>query len=108
MRLVLFYDLPFDTEKNRKVYTRFHKWITKRGYLMLQFSVYYKTIPATQKYSIELQAIKNNAPRLGNVRLLKVSEKQFIDMDIICGELSINEKYNGAERYIRIDNDLEE
>ncbi|UUD38117.1 CRISPR-associated endonuclease Cas2 [Mycoplasmoides fastidiosum] len=108
MRLMLFYDLPTETEEDRKRYSKFHKWIVKKGYLMLQFSVYYKTIPSSQKYPIELQAIKNNLPKRGNIRLLMVSETQFFNMKVLTGQQTINEKYNGMERYVRIEDDIED
>lgn len=42
MRIVLFFDLPTLTEKNRKEYTRFRKFLIKTGFMMLQESVYVK------------------------------------------------------------------
>ena len=42
MRLIVFFDLPVATAKQRKDYRLFRKYLTKDGYLMLQESVYAK------------------------------------------------------------------
>ena len=40
MRLIVFFDLPVVTKKDRKIYAQFRKFLIKDGYDMLQFSVY--------------------------------------------------------------------
>lgn len=44
MRLIVFFDLPVATAKQRKDYRLFRKYLTKDGYLMLQESVYAKLV----------------------------------------------------------------
>lgn len=44
MWLFVFYDLPVARREDRKTYARFHKDIRKRGYEMMQFSVYRKFV----------------------------------------------------------------
>lgn len=45
MRLVIFFDLPMTTKKEKRVYSRFRKYLIKNGYMMMQYSVYCKIFP---------------------------------------------------------------
>ncbi len=42
MRLILFFDLPMVSQKEKKIYSDFRKYLIKNGYIMIQFSVYCK------------------------------------------------------------------
>lgn len=42
MRLLVFFDLPVETAKQRREYRLFRKKLLKEGYLMVQKSVYSK------------------------------------------------------------------
>ena len=44
MRLIVFFDLPVKTAKQRKDYRQFRKFLLKDGYLQLQESVYAKLV----------------------------------------------------------------
>lgn len=38
MRLILFFDLPVTTKKDRKTYAQFRKYLIQNGYMMMQYS----------------------------------------------------------------------
>ncbi|KXK26411.1 MAG: CRISPR-associated endoribonuclease Cas2 [candidate division WS6 bacterium OLB20] len=40
MRILVLFDLPVSDKDARRAYSRFHKFLEKDGYDMLQFSVY--------------------------------------------------------------------
>ena len=42
MRLILFFDLPVVSKEDRRIYATFRKYLIKNGYIMMQYSVYYK------------------------------------------------------------------
>lgn len=42
MRVIVFFDLPTETNAQRREYTRFRKKLLKSGFLMMQESVYSK------------------------------------------------------------------
>ena len=44
MRVIVFFDLPVLTERNRKVYREFRKVLIKLGFMMMQESVYCKLV----------------------------------------------------------------
>lgn len=88
MRQLLFFDLPVETSEERKAYRKFRNFLISDGWLMLQYSVYSKlTLNDTQASSVKNRVMKNK-PKVGNVVLLKVTERQFASMDYILGEVS--------------------
>lgn len=40
MRIIVFFDIPTKTKRDRKYAGRFRKFLLKEGYCMLQYSVY--------------------------------------------------------------------
>lgn len=95
MWLMLMFDLPTTSKKDRKRYQWFHKELEKEGFLMLQYSVYGKIFSSSDsakhgKKRIK-EFIKKNVKH-GNIRLLMFTDKQFSNMEVIIGEPSIEEK----------------
>ncbi len=86
MRVIVFFDLPVETSNDRREYRLFRTFLIKRGFLMLQKSVYCKlTLNQTVTNSI-VEAIRKNKPKNGIVQLLIITEKQFSKMEYVLGE----------------------
>ncbi len=87
MRVMVFFDLPTLTAKDRREYSKFRKYLIKNGFVMLQESVYTK-LAVNQNSSNEISAnIKKNKPSSGIVQILTVTEKQFSKMEAVVGEI---------------------
>lgn len=86
MRVILFFDLPTETLEDKREYRNFRKFLIKKGFLMMQESVYCKLALNQTVASAIVAAVKNNKPKDGLVQLLVVTEKQFAKMEYICGE----------------------
>lgn len=83
MRILVFFDLPTETSKDRKIYSRFRKFLIKEGFIMMQESVYVKlTLNNSVTNSIKDKINKNKPPR-GIVQMLVITEKQFSSMEYI-------------------------
>lgn len=89
MWLIVLYDLPVAAAEDRKAYTRFHKDIRKRGYEMMQFSVYRKFVGTADRSERELADLVGLCPEKGHISVLQVTEKQMGRMTTI---------WNSAER----------
>jgi CRISPR-associated protein Cas2 len=87
--LLVFYDLPVATPPERKIYTRFHKAIRKRGYEMMQFSVYRKFVGTADRSERELGRLVGLCPEKGSISILAVTENQMGRMTTI---------WNGGKR----------
>lgn len=86
MRLVLFFDLPVETSKQRRNYRLFRKFLLKDGYLQLQESVYVKLVLNDGLASAAVNRARKNKPPEGLVQVLKVTESQFATMECIVGD----------------------
>lgn len=86
MRVLVFFDLPVVSEKDRREYRKFRKYLIKNGFLMLQESVYCKLAQNSTVGDAICENIRKNKPSSGLVQLLKITEKQYAKMDFIVGE----------------------
>lgn len=85
MRIIVFFDLPTETELDRKNYRKFRRSLIKSGFMMIQESVYAK-LALNQNQSLQIIAeVKKLRPEKGLVQILNVTEKQFSKMEIISG-----------------------
>ena len=92
MRLIVFFDLPTKTKKDRKVYTLFRKKLMQNGFFMLQYSVYCRICKGMQLSQKYIEYVKKVTPSKGNIRILQVTDKQFSSMELIVGVQTNEEK----------------
>lgn len=86
MRLLLFFDLPMETSKNRADYGRFRKFLVKNGFIMMQKSVYSRLVVNNVVSASVKQKVAKNLPSEGVVEMLEVTENQFSRIDYLVGE----------------------
>ncbi len=86
MRILVFFDLPTNTVKERKTYTKFRKFLINEGFIMMQESVYVKLALNNSITNSEKEKIIKNKPEKGIVQILIITEKQFNGMEYITGE----------------------
>lgn len=86
MRLMVLYDLPVVSKKDRKIYARFRKFLLKDGYDMLQFSVYARICNGQDAVDKHLTRLAANLPPKGSVRSMQITEKQFTGIKVLVGE----------------------
>lgn len=102
MRVLCMFDLPVETDVERRAYRTFRKNLIKEGFIMVQYSVYVRVCP-NRDYARRLEArIQKFIPLEGNVRLLCVTEKQYADMKLLVGSRTTAETAIGTERLIVI------
>ncbi len=90
MRMILFFDLPTETAKQRKVYRIFRKSLINEGFYMLQESVYCKMVINRTSADLSKNRIKRICPSDGNVMWLCITEKQFSAIEYFCGKSESN------------------
>ncbi len=86
MRILIFFDLPVETSKDRKEYSVFHKFLIKNGFIMMQKSVYSKLVINNVTSQAVKAKVYDNLPSSGTVALLEVTENQFSRIDYLVGE----------------------
>ena len=100
MRLMVFFDLPVETSKQRREYRLFRKKLLKEGYLMIQKSVYSKLVINENAARIALGRLKKIRPPEGQVQVLRVTEKQYVNMACIVGEAVEHEEIDTSDEVI--------
>ena len=88
MRVLVFFDLPVETQADRREYTRFRRMLIKSGFLMLQESVYCKLALNPTTARAIMDGVREKRPSAGLVQMLLVTEKQFARMELVIGEYS--------------------
>ena len=86
MRLLVFFDLPMLTDKDRRAYNHFHKFLLKNGFIMMQKSVYTKLVINNVTSAAVKERVRNNLPPDGVVELLEITENQFSKIEYLVGE----------------------
>ena len=99
MRVLVFFDLPTETLENRREYRKFHKFLIKNGFLMMQESVYCRMLITPSAGKTLLETLRKNRPTQGIVQVMTVTEKQFAGMEYITGEFH-SEVIDSDERLI--------
>lgn len=85
MRIIVMFDLPVITEKEKSIASKFRNFLLNDGYIMMQYSVYSRICKNNDDLNKHLNRIKLNVPPKGNVRLLQITEKQYNNMIMFCG-----------------------
>ena len=98
MRILVFFDLPVVSKKDRKIYAQFRKFLIKDGYDMIQFSVYSRICNGEDGTNKHYERLKENLPKKGSIRVMKVTEKQYASMEILVGKKTIRERKINAEQ----------
>ena len=86
MRTLVFFDLPTETNEDKRNYRKFRKTLIQNGFLMLQESVYARMLITPSAGEAVISVIRKNKPPKGIVQILTVTEKQFAQMEYLVGE----------------------
>ncbi|HOI30881.1 MAG TPA: CRISPR-associated endonuclease Cas2 [Melioribacteraceae bacterium] len=86
MWILVFFDLPTETPKERKSYTRFRKELMKDGFSMFQFSIYVRHCSSRENKNVHVKRVRQLLPEKGHVGILSVTDKQFSMMEIFYGK----------------------
>ena len=82
MWVLVFFDLPTDTKKERKAAADFRKQLISDGFIMFQFSIYMRHCPSAENAEVHIKRVKSFLPPLGQVGILSITDKQFGSMEL--------------------------
>lgn len=86
MWVLVFFDLPTETKKERKASADFRKNLLKDGFSMFQFSIYVRHCASKENAEVHIKRVKRALPELGHVGILCITDKQFGDIEIFFGK----------------------
>ena len=85
MRILVFFDLPTVTDKDRREYRKFRNMLIKNGFVMMQESVYTRMVLNQSVMQSVINTLEKNKPPAGLVQAICITEKQFANSVNISG-----------------------
>jgi CRISPR-associated protein Cas2 len=92
MWVLVLFDLPTETKKERKQYAEFRKKLVKDGFTMFQFSIYLRHCPSRENADVHIKRVKASLPPAGQVGIICITDKQFGQMEIFSGKKKVEER----------------
>lgn len=99
MRVIVFFDLPSVTTKEKREYRNFRKFLIGEGFLMMQESIYSKIVLNNTVANSVKERVRKNKAKKGLIQMLVITEKQYAGIEYIIGE-SKNKIINNTDRMI--------
>lgn len=85
MWVLVFFDLPTETKKERRAASQFRKKLIDDGFTMFQFSIYLRHCPSRENAKVHTKRVKSILPKQGKVCILEITDKQFEKMELFHG-----------------------
>ena len=93
MWIMVMFDLPVTTFKERKAATKFRNTLLDYGFEMSQYSVYVRRHPSSSQVELTVKKIEKEVPKDGKVSLLEFTDKQFERIKILRGNKTFAQKH---------------
>lgn len=77
MWMMVMFDLPVGTKKERKVATAFRKFLLDQGFEMSQFSVYMRFCSGKEQAEAYTKKVEACVPSTGKVHIVYITDKQY-------------------------------
>jgi len=75
--LFVCFDLPVETNEQRRYASRFRKDLLDFGYFMLQNSIYVRSCVTYEKTEQFIKTLKKVAPSTGNINIFYITDRQW-------------------------------
>jgi CRISPR-associated protein Cas2 len=90
--VLVFFDLPTETRKERKIATRFRKNLLDDGFAMFQFSIYMRFCASRENADVHTKRVRNMLPEKGKIGIMQITDKQFGMMEIFYGKKEVEKE----------------
>ena len=77
MWVMVFFDLPTNTKRERQQAAIFRKRLQQDGFSMFQFSIYMRHCPSRENAQVHIKRVKSFLPPNGHVGIMQITDKQF-------------------------------
>lgn len=92
MWVLVLFDLPTDTKKDRKAAAGFRKKLLTDGFQMFQFSIYMRHCSSRENTDVHIKRVKAFLPTKGHVGIFQFTDKQFGMIELFHGKSPLNPK----------------
>ena len=97
MWVLVLFDLPTETKKDRKIYSDFRKNLQKDGFTMFQFSIYIRHCMSIENANVHIKRVKKVLPDKGHIGIICITDKQFGMMELFYGKNIKEKKTEGQQ-----------
>lgn len=87
MWIIVFFDLPTTTKKERKCAALFRRNLEKDGFSMMQYSVYTRHCASRESVDVHIKRVRQLLPQSGKVSVLSITDKQYGDITNFWGKI---------------------
>jgi CRISPR-associated protein Cas2 len=84
--VLVFFDLPTETKKERRIASKFRHEILRDGFAMFQFSIYLRHCSSRENADVHINRVKRLLPEKGHIGIMTVTDKQFGMMELFYGK----------------------
>ena len=85
MWVLVFFDLPTETKKDKKEYALFRKNLQRDGFTMFQMSIYVRHCASMENPAVHIKRVKGFLPKFGHVAIMCITDKQFGNISVFYG-----------------------
>ena len=85
MWILVLFDLPTETKKDKKAYATFRKNLLRDGFNMFQFSIYVRHCASLENADVHIKRVKSFLPDYGHVGIICITDKQFGNIELFYG-----------------------
>ena len=89
MWILVLFDLPTETKKDKKAYADFRKNLQRDGFTMFQFSIYVRHCSSSENANVHIKRVKSFLPKYGKVGIMCITDKQFSNIELFYGKKSM-------------------
>lgn len=97
MWILVLFDLPTDTKKDKKAYALFRKNLQRDGFTMFQFSIYVRHCASQENAAVHIKRVKSFLPEYGNVGIICITDKQFANIELFYGKKPLSPEAPGQQ-----------
>ena len=97
MWVLVLFDLPTETKKDKKAYADFRKKLQRDGFTMFQFSIQVRHCASSENAAVHIKRVKSFLPEYGQVGIMCITDKQFGNIELFYGKKVVDVNTPGQQ-----------
>jgi CRISPR-associated protein Cas2 len=97
MWLIVLFDLPVGTRKQRSAATKFRQFLLDAGFEMSQFSVYFRHCAGKERAEALTREIESGLPASGKVHIVQITDRQYENIRTYMGRKAERSPQNPSQ-----------
>ena len=97
MWVLVLFDLPTETKKEKKAYADFRKNLQRDGFTMFQFSIYVRHCASSENATVHIKKVKSFIQEHGSVGIMCITDKQFGNIELFYGKKTMEVSIPGQQ-----------